>query len=80
MGEAEEAGEKGEGGGDVQWGKDQEKEIAKRRVNGDLVDKKIRSLMGGRLSRIARETSPELPIFYPLVLIFILAPYNSWLA
>ena len=62
-----EAGE----GGDGQWGKDQKKEIARRRANGDPVDK---NLVGERLPRIVREISPKLPIFIKvLVLIFILA-------
>lgn len=45
-----------------------EERIKKRKLQEeepmkDPVDKKIRSSVGGRLLRIARETSPELPIF-----------------
>ena len=47
-------------------GKGSRKKFARRRANEDPVDKKIRSLVGGRLLRIARENSPELPHFLSL--------------
>ena len=47
-------------------GKGSRKKFARRRANEDPVDKKIRSLVGGRLLRIARENSPKLPHFLSL--------------
>lgn len=59
------AEEAGEAGGDIcTVGKNQDKENARRIANEGPVNKKITSLVGGRLLRIAKETSLKLPLFF----------------